>query len=486
MNLKEKIIKSIFWVGSTKSFGQVSSWILTVILARLLAPSDFGLISMALVFMLFAESFSEIGIGTFIVQKEKLDKTDLDTSFWLALLAGCLLTIVTLFVAPVIAWFFKSNRLEEILRVLCVNFIFVSLSIVPLNLLNKEFEFKKRSIVEFSTDLISGLLAVLLAFWGLGVWSLVVRSVSKWAMLTILVYIIQPWRPGFYFSGTKVRELYRFCAPVTGSRLLWSFYANSDYLIVGRALGDHFVGLYRVAYLLARKPLEKLMLIVGDLILPAFSKVQFDNEKAGTLFEKLSKYVSMAVFPANIGFILVAQDGISSVLGEKWIPMTTAFQLLCLLSILKTFDIGVAPLFNARGKPTLNFRFDILSCIFIPASLIVGVHFGLEGVCIGWITSYAAMALVRLRFALKELDLSWWEYFRNLKDPALGTLLMASTVLVCQSFFLRLMPPVVRLIVSCCIGSLSYSIFMILFCNDIRYGLKQVGLTINNMHRKMV
>jgi PST family polysaccharide transporter len=479
-------MNSILWVGSTKGFGQLISWILTIIIARLLAPSDFGLISMALVFMFFAESFSEIGIGTFIVQKEKLEKADLDTSFWLAIISGFLLTIVTLFLAPVIAWFFKVNKLEEILRVLSINFIFISLSIIPLNLLNKEFEFKKRSITEFSTDLLSSLLAVLLAFRGLGVWSLVVRSISKWAMLTILIYIIQPWRPGFFFSREKIGELYKFCAPVTGSRLLWSFYANSDYLIVGRALGEHFVGLYRVAYLLARKPLEKLMLIVGDLILPAFSKVKLESDKAEILFKKLSKYVSIAIFPANIGLILISQDGISIVLGEKWVPMTTAFQLLCLLSILKTLDIGVAPLFNSLGKPSQNFRFDILSCIFIPASLIVGVHFGLEGVCIGWITSYAVMAVVRLRFALKELNLSWRKYLYNLKDPVLGTILMAATVLLCQISFLELMPPVIRLIGTCFIGSLSYLTYMILFCDDVRYAFNGINGSIKRRRGKYV
>jgi O-antigen/teichoic acid export membrane protein len=474
MNLKHKVLRGGFWVASAKGLGQLFSWGLTIILARLLSPSEFGLVAMGLVFLHFAESFYELGIGVYLIQKKVLDENELSTFFWMSAFSGLLLFGMTILCSPLIAAFFRAAELERILGVLGINFVIISVGVVPLSLLTKGLEFKKRSAAEFFSDLASGVVAVVLAYGGFGVWSLVLRSLTRGLIFSLLLFVIQEWRPRFMFSLRKSTDALRFSMPIIGSRLLWFFHSHSDYLVIGRFLGDHILGLYRVAFLLSRKPLDKVWMVAGELSLPVFSKVQGEKEKLRTAYLKFIRYVSLIVFPANLGLILAADDAITALLGDRWLASVIPLKLLCILGIFKSIDMGVAPLLNALGRPQLNFKFDLISCILMPLGFLVGVQFGVVGVCIAWIVVYPAMGLVKTITAARMLKVRAKSFIESYYEALSGAAFMALVVVLFSHTLIAWWSSFERLIAISIIGGTAYSAFLLMISGQFRKELKEV------------
>ena len=476
--LKEKIIKSVFWVGTAKGLGQLFSWLITIILARILSPTDFGLMAMALVFLHFAESFHELGLGVYIIHKKDIHENDINTCFWLNVLSGMLLMILAFIFSKNISKFFNSPDLENLIKILSINLLIISFTTVPLNLMSKTFEFRKRSIIEFFSDIISGIIAIILAERGYGVYSLVYKSIIRSGIFAVCIYSFTSFKPKLYFSITKLKNILSFGANVIGSKLLWYLYSNADYLIVGKFLGDYVLGIYRVAFIVSRKPLDKIWMILGEITLPAFSRVQENQISLNNVFTKFCAYVAIVIFPINIGLYFVIDDVVPLLLGEKWIEIIVPIKYLCILGIVKTLDIGIAPFYNAIGKPEVNLKFDFLSSIFIPLSILFSVQYGLNAVCLAWVVSYSAIAIYKIYFTVKKNNMRFKNFILSYFDPFIGTTVMALILFITNFMLLYKFAPVLKISINIFIGSLVYFSIMILFSMYFKQIFNEIFLTI--------
>jgi O-antigen/teichoic acid export membrane protein len=466
MSLKIKTINAFLWVSSAKIVNQLVSWLITILLARLLLPSDFGLIGMAWIFIGFLDLMNELGVGAAIIQKKNLDEDDLNSTFWISVLSGLFFYLTAFLLAPGVASFFNNDKLTSVLRVLSLVFIIGALKTIPFNLLTKELAFAKRSIAEFLSVLIGGIFSGTLALLGGGVWSIVYGTLLQNLILSALAFYFAPWKPKPVFLLEKVKQLLSFGVSIAGSRVLWYFYTSSDSLVIGKFLGDKFLGFYSMAFQLSTMPVQKVTAIVNQVTFSVFSKLQDEKESLQVYFLKITRFVSLITFPCSVGLFLVSESLIKVILTEKWLPILTTFRILCLMGLLKSVDAIIPPLLMAKGKPQIMFRYTLLCFIFLPLSFLIGAKsYQINGVAFAWITVYPVLSVYLFNHGLSELDLSLLQYMQSLFPAIFASLLMALVVLTFQlvdkTFYGK--SAHFTLIGSCLLGVVSYVIFLLQF-----------------------
>jgi len=462
MNLKGKTIRAFLWVSSAKGFSQASSWLVTLILARLLLPADFGLLAIAWVFIGLLDLINELGIGAAIIQKQDLNEQDLHSTFWFIIVTSSLLYLLSYLLAPTIARFFQNEQLTPILRVLALILVIGAFKIIPLNLLTKELDFPKRSTAEFLSVFTGGLFSVVLATLGHGVWSLVFGTLLRHTILTILVFWLSPWRPKLVFQFKRIKRILSFGVTVAGSSVVWYFYSNSDSVIIGKLLGDKLLGYYSIALNLSNAPIGKLMNIINQVLFPVFSKLQNDMENLQLYFLKITRLVSLVTFPAMVGLFLVAESFILVVLTDKWLPMLVPLRMLCLVAMIKSISQIIPTLLYARGKAKLVLKYNFACLFIVPISIGFGSQFGINGVALAMLIVYPLLSLYYFWYGLVELDIRVFSYLANLIPATVATAFMAFIVVGLQySSRLFLKNNVCfTLIGSCVIGAIAYLSFL--------------------------
>jgi len=316
MNLRDQTIRGVAWVSVAKAISQLFSWLITIILARMLLPDDFGVLAMAWLVVGFLDLVSELGVGAVIIQKRDLDEIDLDTIFWLALLIGCCFYGLTYGLAPTIGSFFGAEALADILPILALIFIIGAMRTIPANLLTKELSFGKIAIAECTSVVIGGVVSVGLAIAGYGIWSLVYGAVIRNVLLTLLSCLLYPWVPRLVVSLARMRQILQFGMSIAASRILRYIYTNTDRLIVGKMLGGADLGYYSMAVDLSHSAVQHVTSTVNKVAFPVFSKLQYERERLGTYFYKIARSVALVSFPSTIGLALVA-DTLVPLLGNS-------------------------------------------------------------------------------------------------------------------------------------------------------------------------
>ena len=297
MSLKEKIIKGLYWSGASQAGKQISQFIITIILARLLSPADFGLLAMATVFVNFAMIFSEMGISSALIQKQDTHNRHYYSVFWFNIFVGICLTLFFIAVSPLIARFYKKPELVPILAVISLNFFFSSFVIIQQTILTKEMDFRKLAIRDVVAVIIAGIVGVVLAYNGFGVWSLVFQSLVFTLADVVLLWTVSSWRPKFSFAMADIKDIFHFSANLTGFNIVNYFARNVDQLLIGKFLGAQALGFYSLAYKLMLYPLQNISWVIGKVMFPAFSKIQQDLEKVRNSYMKMTRVISFITFP---------------------------------------------------------------------------------------------------------------------------------------------------------------------------------------------
>ena len=457
--LKNKAVLGVFWVGSTKVLSQAISWVSTLLVIRILTPDDYGLMGMALVFVGFIHIFNEMGLGAAIIQKQEIDRKDLSTIFWVNLIISCGLYSLLFLLAPIIAVFFDNEQLIILIRVLGLNLILGSLRTVQFHMLIKEMAFDKKSKAEVISNLLSGLTGLIFAYRGFGVWSLVISALVRNVTLTVLVTYYYTWKPLWMFQPGRIKGFLRFGSQVMGSGLLAYGYGRTDSLVIGKMLGQRLLGFYSIALELSGKGIDLLSEILSQVSFPVYARLQRDRESLRRYFLKLTRLVSLVVFPSYGGLILIADDFFTIILTDQWLPAVTVFQILCGMAMIRGLGFLIPQLLIAAGRADLSLRYGFLCAMIMPAAFAVGSKFGLAGVASAWLIVFPFLFYYALTLVFKITHLSLPVYARTLLPAISGSVIMASAVILFQS----LLPPgmvLVRFAGSCAIGAITYLMFI--------------------------
>jgi teichuronic acid exporter len=417
--LPSKIRSAYAWSVGGNLLKHLTGVGISFLLARLLQPSDYGLIGMVLVFMGFVNTFQDLGFGQAIVYFEE-DPADYPTYFTTTFLLGAGLTLLGIALAPAVAAFYHEPRLTPIVRIMSVNFAVTSLQSVSWGLLSKQFRFRELTIVESAGTVIAGVIGVAMAALGFGVWSLVTNVLLSFLIqCSLLFHFARP-----HFTRTLKRavlgRLLRFGGPLTGAALLHQFCDNADYLIVGKMVGAEAVGLYTLAFRLATLAHEKVAVLINRVAFPSFAAMQHDPQRLVDHWFQVSRVLSTVTFPFLTVLFFNAED-VLRLFGARWTPAAAALRYLCVASVLRSLTHIVLHVFSALGKTPLRLQFGIANLVLMPAGFAVGCRLaGINGVGLAWCLLYPLIWIGTLLKAKTIVPYSIAGYLLNLRFPALA------------------------------------------------------------------
>lgn len=464
MSLRGQVLHSLKWLTAARFVGQAFAWATTLVVIRLLDPSDYGLMAMATIIVGFASLFRELGLYTAIVQSPNLTDRHVEQSFGLLILVNSSLYGLLLLIAPWVAAFFGDPRLTEIIWVLGLQFPLAAVGVVQDAMLSRRMAFKGKSFANLAAMLSNSAVTLSLALSGFGVWALVWGSLT-WSIVlsTGLVVAARHWcRPRF--SQVGMRELVQFGSFVTVTRVLWYAYQQADKLIIGKVLGKEALGQYAVAMQLASMPLQKFSSLMNQVGLAAYSMVQADRSAIRFYYCKAVRMVAFFSFPVFWGISSISPELVNVVLGETWQPAILPLAILSLIMPTRMIASAGSAAFEGIGKPQIAAGNVLITFLVMLPAFLIGVQWGLVGVSLAWLVTFPPLFLVRLHRSLPAIGVSMRQYFSSIAGPATGAIAMFVAVALTRVTIVDpYLPPVAGLAFLIIVGALCYALFMWIF-----------------------
>jgi PST family polysaccharide transporter len=316
-----------------------------------------------------------------------------------------------------------------------------------------------------------------MAYMGYGVWALVLGQLARSGVSSSVVFISSKWVPGFQMSFAEMREILKFSLHVAGGSALGSISDSLNSAIVGRFLGGYNLGLYSMAVGLGKSnPLHKLSTgVINQLSLPLFSHLQHETDSLKKYFLRITKYLVVISLPMQVGMALVAQDLILVLLSEKWLPIAGLFQVFAIGGVFSIIILPSYPLLTARGRADSTFHYAWISSLLITAVYFVGSQWSLRSVAVGWLVLFPPLRLYLLWLSLKEIDLSFRTYVKNIATPLLAVIVM--TVVVAAGLTLtQHFAPLERLVVTIAVGAAIYTFFLLFMDRKLTTEFKTIAV----------
>jgi O-antigen/teichoic acid export membrane protein len=412
-SLDTKILRGSSWAALSFGGGQVLSFLSTLVLARLLAPQDFGLVALALTFLLFLQYVQESGLGAALIFRRGSIEVAAGSALAFAPLIGLVLFGASVGLAPVAALVFGEPDLTALLQVLSLVLIVRSLAIVPGAILEREMRFRSIASGEIALAVTSPAVAIPLALSGAGAWSLVLGQLAAQAAQTLVLWLLVPWRPDPRRADRAVlRELLRYGRYVGAANVVNLANRTLDGLIVARMLGATSLGFYNIALRLAVFPSQVIGNIATRALFAAFSSIQHDLPAFRRTWVDGMQRIALLSTPVSVGIIVAAEPIVGGLLGEKWLPAVGPLRILAVLGLVKAFaaTTGEALLALDRGK--LRLVLAIVHVLLI-VPLVVGFTslWGLNGAAAAMLiadvaTGVPAIVVVMRLLALRPAELA--------------------------------------------------------------------------------
>jgi O-antigen/teichoic acid export membrane protein len=381
-NLSQQTIAGLGWTLGTQVVNQGSRFLISVVLARLLVPADFGLLGMVLVFTGFAGLFGDFGFGQSLIQREKIEERHRSSVFWLSLGMGFLLAGITAAAAPLTAHFYREPRLVSVMMLIAVSFPLASLSVVQKALLSRGMKFRALGLIDVANSIIIGIAAIALALRGFGVWSLVWQQILYCVVMAVGTWWVLGWRPQLIFDLRAVKELFGFSANLTAFSVVNYWTRNTDNMLVGRVLGSASLGIYSRAYNLMLLPLSQVTWVVARVMFPAMSRLQNDKLRVKNIYLRTVSIIGLITFPLMLGLLAVTDHFVLALYGSAWAELIPVLRVFCILGMTQAVTSTVGLIFQSQGRTDWMFWWGAFSGLLSIVAIIVGV----------WMRSLTAIA----------------------------------------------------------------------------------------------
>jgi O-antigen/teichoic acid export membrane protein len=469
MDLRQRTVRGIGWSATSQITKLLMQLVVTAILARLLTPSDFGLIAMVVVFSSFVGIFSDLGLSSAIVQKKGINDELLSSSFWINVGLGSLLTISFAVVAPLIAVFYSEQRLVPIIVVLSTIFFISSFGNVQTALLTKRMNFKALAIISIIATGVAGAISIFLAFSGYGVWSLVWNAVVAALFTVIFSWIFSRWIPRLSFKLQEIKGVIRYGSNLTGFSFVNYFSRNLDNLLIGKFLGPASLGFYNLAYNFLLLPLTNISAVIGNVMFPALSIIQDEKKLVGQAYVTANRHIASISFPLMMWLVIVAPQLIRVVFGPKWESSILLVQILAFAGMNQSIVTNNGWIFMSQGRTDILFKWGIFATIVYAISFIVGLRWNVEGVATAYTIAGYAIAYPAFAIPFRLINLKFGYFLVRLKTIIFATSIFAIIMFSTRVFLERLsgVQDIAVLLVVTSIGALSYIGLIFLLDKDL-------------------
>jgi PST family polysaccharide transporter len=454
-SLDRSALSGVAWSGAAKWTTQLVSWAGTIVVARILVPADYGLLTMATVFVGLVAMLSEFGIGSSVITLRSLPEAELRQLNGLSILLGVGGTLLTGVMAYPLSLFFRAPDLVLVLPAIGLTFLTNAFAIVPASLLRRERAFRTLAIIDVTRGLVMPAVTLSLALLGFRYWSLVIGSVAGSAVTAGMTLRVRRERVAWPRMQSLAHVL-SFSRDVLVSRLAWVIYQDGDFAVAGRRLSQAAVGDYSLAWTIASGPIEKISMVLSDVTPTLFSAVQDDRPALRRYYLNLSEMVCLVTFPTAVGLSLVSRDLVAVLLGPKWSGAAAPMALLALYAGARSVTGLGGHLFIAVRETRFLMWNTIFLAIALMAGFIIGSHWGGVGIAAAWLVIHPLFSVYVFQKIRQVLDLPPSDYIRSLRLGLDGSLAMAAVVLAFHTFLAQEWTPTPRLIASIGLGAATY------------------------------
>jgi len=459
-------LRGMVLLGSARWAAQLFTWASTLVIARLLAPDDYGLVAMAMAFTGLLEVMTDVGLGSALVQSRELSKRDVEATMGATCLLGAAAAILIALTAPLWAHVQGDPRIVPVVRVLALGVPLGTALNVPYSMLHRRLAFGLVARAQFVRGITTAGVTLGAALVLQSHWALVAGALVGRVAFTVMLVWAEPIRPRLPGPDTNIGGLLRFGGILTADRVLNHVRANIDVALIGALLGTRTVGLYVMALALARLPLEKLGSAFEPVAYPTFARLRDDAPALRRYFLGLSVGTLAIVLPACFGLIVTAGVLVPTVIGNQWIAVVRPLQVAAIVTPLAFHLILVSALFNAIGRVDLSLRVTTLISVLTILAVIVSLPFGIVGVAaatgigfaLGWV--YAAFLALRL------IDLRARDAGRALLPSLSASIGMAVAVIAVSLLLAPQWPGAIRLVILCVVGIATFVAWALVLHGD--------------------
>ena len=377
-SLKNKTVKGVGWSFIDNLSSSGITFLVGLVLARLLTPSEYGIMAILTIFIAVSNSIVDSGFSNALIRKTDARRVDYNTVFLFNLLVSGLLYVVLFLAAPAISRFFKEPLLVEVMRVIGWVLVINALAIIPRTLFVKEVNFKTQTKVSLIASLSSGVIGIGMALAGLGVWSLVGQQLSRQLLNTLFLWIYCTWRPAWEFSMQSFKELFGFGSKLLLSGLLDTVFKEIYSLVIGRCYTSAQLGQYTRANQFNQIFSSNLTAVIQRVSYPVLSSIQDESERLREAYRKVIKSTMLISFACMLGLAAVARPLILILIGEKWLPAVGFLQIICFSGMLYPLHAINLNILQVKGRSDLFLRLEIIKKIIAVGPLVLGVLFSIE------------------------------------------------------------------------------------------------------------
>lgn len=463
MNIVSRALKGIFWSYANYFWQRLLNLATTAILARLLVPSDFGLVASALIVMTMFDAIRNFGINDALIYTSEKVEESADTAFIINSLTGLAQYAVVYLLAPFVIHFFDDPRLVDILRVIALGFIFDGLGKTHDALLQKELKFKKSTVPEISATTLKGIASIALAWLGYGVWSIVIGQVIGAAAQTAAKWWALGWVPRLRFHMDRVRALWNYGVHVLLFSLLVVALDLADQTLIGTMLGQEQLGYYSIGVRFPELIIANFSLILSKTLFPTFSKINKDIGLLRSAYLLSIKFTAFATVPAGLGMVAVAREVILIVFGTQWEPAIILMQVLALLGVVSALMWSVGDTLKALGRPDISTKILVIEAIYTFPM----IYFITAGTRLAVMASLANLiaisigAIIRMVVIARMLEIKSTSFFDAFRSPFASAIFMGVVIYGWQALADPLgLSPIISLIVSVTLGAVIYAVCM--------------------------
>jgi O-antigen/teichoic acid export membrane protein len=456
-SIGSRIRSGLAWKAGSQLTLQVSRMVVALILARLLAPEDWGLAAMVLVVSGFAVVFTDNALGTALIQRRTLLEEDRSTVFWTSVGIGVVLMLAGIALSDPLARFYGEAEVAPLLAVLSVSFLVTALGTTQQALLVREMRFRRLELRLIAATVAGASVGIGIAIAGYGAWAIVAQILAEAVVSTILLWYLAEWWPSLMFSFASLRRLGGFAGNVFGENLLYQAGRNVGNLLIGRFLGASALGMYALATNIILVPFSRIAGPLQQVFFPAFSRMSDDRPRMADTWIRATRLVGVISIPALVGLAVVASDFVDVVLGPKWVDATPVIQILALVGIIQSLQTLCGEVLLALGRANWLLRFTALWFVVSLASFAVGVRWGVVGVAACYAVATVLVEPVRTYLASRALGVSPWRLVSALRGVSQAAALMAGFLLVARSALVAAgVPSAARLVILVVTGGAVY------------------------------
>ncbi len=463
--LKKQTITGVFWSGLERFSVQGVTFLVQLVLARLLTPNEYGLIGMLVVFLQIGQVFIDSGFANALIQKKECTPADFATVFYYNLLLSLAIYAILFFTAPFIASFYNQDILIPLLRLLSLTLIINALAIVQKTILVKRVDFRTQTKVSLFSAILSGIIGISLASKSFGVWALCWQQIS-FSFLQLFFYTLYVhWLPNSKFSKESFIKLFNFGSKLLISSLISVIYKNLYSVVIGKKFTAAELGYYTRAEQFAMFPSNNLGNIIARVAFPIFSKIQDDTPKLCTAYRRIIQYSSYIIFPLMCGLIAIAEPLITVLLTEKWLGIVPLLQILCIDWMLDHLSIINLNLLYVKGRSDWALRLEIIKKIIAIIILIATIPFGLTIMCWGRVLYSIIATIINTHYTRILINLNFFQQMIDIIPYLIGALVMAAIV---YGVNLLISTSISQVIIGMLIGVITYAIITFICYKGIR------------------